>query len=168
MLSNYLQQGIFLEIEKGLANDAEFYDYVRANSAETPSDKQIQDALNSFLVDLPVYKLQMLLDLRKRFKVYLLSNTNHVMMPYIKATYFTRQGLRFEDYFDHAFLSYEMKMIKPDDEIFLKVLDDAGIKAEESLFIDDGPANVATADRLGFQTYQAKDLEDFRHIFEEL
>ena len=39
---------------------------------------------------------------------------------------------RVEDYFEHIFLSYEMKMAKPDEEIFRKVLDDAGLDPKET------------------------------------
>ena len=36
---------------------------------------------------------------------------------------FPYKTFRVEDYFEHIFLSYEMKMAKPDEEIFRKVLD---------------------------------------------
>ena len=168
MLSNYAGLGALGELEAGQITPAEFFDRVRLESGLPLTDAQITAALNEFLTGLPAYKLQMLLDLRKRFKVYLLSNTNAVMMPHIRATYFTQQGLTFDDYFDRAFLSYEMGSIKPGEEIFCRMMAEGGIRPEESLFIDDGPANIETAARLGFGTYLAKDGEDFRHIFDGL
>lgn len=168
LLSNYTQQGIFGELESGLIEPSEFYDFIRSEAGRQLTDGQIMDALNEFVVGLPVYKLQMLLDLRKRFNIYMLSNTSAVMMPDIKTRYFTQQGLTFDDYFDKAFLSYEMGSIKPDPAIFRVMLDRSDIVPEESLFLDDGPANTAAAEKFGFHTYLTKPHEDYRHIFTEL
>jgi putative hydrolase of the HAD superfamily len=44
-------------------------------------------------------------------------------------------------------------MRKPDLKIYEFVLNDAGINAAETLFIDDLPENVAAANCLGFQTH---------------
>ncbi|MBQ5802767.1 MAG: HAD-IA family hydrolase [Bacteroidales bacterium] len=59
-----------------------------------------------------------------------------------------KSGLLFTD----IFLSFRMKLSKPGKEIFLKVLEEAGIEPQESLFIDDAPANIETAAQLGFKT----------------
>ncbi len=168
MLNNYSQTGIFGDLERGRVSPAAFYDHIRRETGRDLTDADIARTLNSFIVGMPVYKLQMLLDLRNRFRIYMLSNTNAVMMPHIRETYFTLQGLTMDDYFDRAFLSYEMGEIKPAESIFLDMAEQGGMLPAESLFIDDGPANVETAARLGFHTYLAADHEDFRHIFEKL
>ncbi len=168
MLDHYAQTGILGALESGHASPAEFFDYVRAQSRRNTSDGEITDALNAFVVDLPVYKLQMLSDLRPRFGIFMLSNTNAVMMPDIRARYFTQQGRTLDDYFDRTFLSYEMGSIKPDPEIFMQMVRQSGIDPAESLFIDDGPRNIEVAAQLGFHTYMPRPQEDFRHIFEAL
>jgi putative hydrolase of the HAD superfamily len=66
---------------------------------------------------------------------------------------FAKHGKTIYDYFDKCYLSYEMKMAKPDVEIFEAVLQDAYLKPEECLFLDDGIKNIETASRLGIQTY---------------
>ena len=70
---------------------------------------------------------------------------------------------RAEDFFEHIYLSYEMKMAKPDADIFQKVLDETGILPNETLFIDDSEANCRTAEALGISTYTPKAHEDWRH-----
>lgn len=70
--------------------------------------------------------------------------------------------------FDRIFLSYEMKLHKPDEAIFRAMLREGGFEARETLFIDDSSANVETARRLGFETLLAKPEEDFRSVFEEI
>ncbi len=166
MLDHYAQMGILGDLEAGIATPAQFYDHVRRESKRPLTDEQITSALNSFITGLPVYKLQMLRDLASKYRIYMLSNTNAVMMPYIQEQYFTQlPGLSFDDYFTRAFLSYEMGCIKPAPEIFHKMIRAAEFNPLECMFIDDGEANVEVAARLGFHTYKPAPCEDFRNIF---
>lgn len=73
------------------------------------------------------------------------------------------QGFPCGGLFEHIYLSYEMKMAKPDADIFQKVLDETGILPNETLFIDDSEANCRTAEVLGISTYTPKAHEDWRH-----
>ncbi|MBR1668446.1 MAG: HAD-IA family hydrolase [Bacteroidaceae bacterium] len=85
----------------------------------------------------------------------MLSNTNDAHWQDIKARCFGGQE-NVDKYFDHVFLSQEMHLAKPNDEIFLEVLRQIGAKAEECLFIDDSTANVEAASALGFHTMKAE------------
>lgn len=60
----------------------------------------------------------------------------------------------FLERFAHIYVSGELRMIKPDDDIFEHVLEDTGLAAASVLFIDDSAANIRTADRLGFVTHR--------------
>lgn len=167
LLNVYGQQGLFREHEKGMIDDATFRQGVR-DLAQLPqlTDAAIDEAWNSFLVGIPTYKLEALLELRKDYMVYLLSNTNSIHWEWSKANAFPMKSFRVEDYFEKIYLSYEMKMVKPDACIFEKVLSDAGIAAEETLFLDDSAENCAAARQLHIQTYTPKAHEDWRHLFE--
>ncbi|MBE6656061.1 MAG: HAD family phosphatase [Ruminococcaceae bacterium] len=55
--------------------------------------------------------------------------------------------------FDGLVFSGPLHMIKPDARIFHYLLDTYGLKADECLFIDDSPKNIAGAQKLGIQTY---------------
>ncbi len=57
--------------------------------------------------------------------------------------------LGYADLFDGAALSYEVGARKPDQRFFERLLDVCGCAAEEVLFIDDSPANVAAAASVG-------------------
>ena len=104
-----------------------------------------------------------LLELRKKYVVYLLSNTNEIHWQWSCLHAFRYKAFRAEDFFEHIYLSYEMKMAKPDADIFQKVLDETGILPNETLFIDDSEANCRTAEALGISTYTPKAHEDWRH-----
>lgn len=165
MLNTYRQKGVFKELEMGTVSPQDLYKYIEGIVGRAIEPEKIDQALYAFLVDLPVYKLQMLLDLRKDYKVFMLSNTNAIMMPFMEQTFFKQQGLSIGNYFDRLFLSYEMGMLKPDAEIFETLLSQAGIEAHETLFVDDAEPNIESALSLGFRTYLPAQREDFRHIF---
>ena len=146
--------------------DEEDRERIRRAIGKPVSDEAIDAAWNSFLDGIPAYKLAFLLDLRKRYRLYLLSNTNAIHWEYACTHEFNKEGHRVEDYFDRIFLSYRMKMIKPDAGIFQAVLQETGILPAETLFIDDAEANCRTAQSLGIRTYTPQAHEDWRHLFQ--
>lgn len=164
-LDLYHQQDFFQQYEKGLISSADFRNVIREKIGKDVDDARIDAAWNSFLVSIPTYKLDLLLALRKDYVVYLLSNTNEIHWKWSCEYAFPYKTFRVEDYFEHIFLSYEMKMAKPGEEIFRKVLDDAGLDPKETFFIDDSEANCMTARSLGISTYVPKAGEDWSHLF---
>lgn len=56
------------------------------------------------------------------------------------------------DRFDGIVVSGEVKMMKPEPEIFRHLLEKFTLQAPDCLFIDDMPYNTAAAEDLGFQT----------------
>lgn len=165
VLDIYHQQDFFQKYEKGLITSAEFRDVIREKIGKPVTDAQIDDAWNSFLVSIPAAKLDLLLNLRKDYVVYLLSNTNEIHWQWSCQHAFPYKTFRVENYFEHIYLSYEMNMAKPDAEIFQKVLDDTGIIPAETLFIDDSAANCRAAEALGITTYTPIAGEDWSHLF---
>ncbi len=167
-ISPYRQSGVFLQLEEGTVTPQAIYDLVDREVGHHIDEREIDAAWCSFLVDIPDYKLDMLLDLRNQgYRVFLLSNTNTIMFEWMKANIFTKQGLTVDDYFERLFLSYEMKLTKPSEAIFRTMLAQGKMLPGETLLIDDGTANVEAASRLGLQTYLAHQNEDFRPIFTE-
>jgi 2-haloacid dehalogenase len=61
-----------------------------------------------------------------------------------------RERFEFLEWFDGVLVSGEERMIKPDPAIFRLLLDRFGLDPGAAFYIDDSPANVAAADRLGF------------------
>jgi len=152
------QDGLLMQQEKGLITPAEFRDGVRKMIGKAVSE-------NSFLVDIPTQKLDLLLKLREKYVVYLLSNTNQIHWEWTCAHLFPYRTFKVEDYFEKTYLSFEMKMAKPEPEIFKAIIEDAGIEPKETLFIDDSEMNCKTAQNLGISTYTAKVGEDWSHLF---
>lgn len=81
-------------------------------------------------------------------KLYLLSNINVVAWQYYKDLPIFHEGL-----FDDLFLSYRMRLMKPNPRIFQTCLDRAKAQARQSIFIDDMSENVESAGKLGMNTW---------------
>ena len=62
-----------------------------------------------------------------------------------------RENLPYDELFDAQFYSCEIGLAKPDPAYFTYVLDALGVRPEDALFMDDTPANVEAAARLGLR-----------------
>jgi putative hydrolase of the HAD superfamily len=167
-LSNFGQSGFFLQFEKGQIGVEKFREEIRKLTSNTLSDSQIDDAWCSFLCDIPSEKLKMLEQLKKKYRLLLLSNTNPLHIEISAANEFSKTGKTMSDYFDKCYFSYEMKMAKPDEEIFQALLDNEQVSANECLFLDDGQKNIDQAAKLGIQTYLVKEKEDLSWLASSL
>ena len=165
-LGEFRQEGIFLELEEGKITKEEFYTELRKLAGKDISDEDIDSGWMAFLTGIPEYKFQLLKDLRKEYNVYLLSNTNPVIMGWADSDKFSPTGEPISAFFDKMFFSYKLGYTKPEKESFEIVLKEAGIKAEETLFLDDGQSNLDVAAKLGFKTYLVDQNEDLRKVFE--
>jgi len=165
LMDPFEQEGIFMQLEKGVITPDEFRDRIRQELGAALSDQQIDDAWNSMLVDFPSYKLDLLLELRKRYKLYLLSNTSKIHWQWCLKNGFSYNGHTEKDFFDGIFLSFEMHKTKPNPNIFQEVLNESDIIPGETFFIDDSPVNCETAEILGISTYTPKPGEDWSHLF---
>lgn len=152
LIDPYTQRGPFLALEEGAIDVATFRDEIRRMIPVDVTDRQLDDAFNAFLIGIPERRLHDLIDLRRRYRVYLLSNTNPLMWNSKIAAEFRKQGHDIGFYFDGVVTSFEAKCVKPDPRIFQKVVDDFGILPAETLFFDDSKANIDAAGRLGFKT----------------
>ncbi|MDR1503637.1 MAG: HAD family phosphatase [Prevotella sp.] len=165
-LGEFRQKGIFLEYEEGKINREDFVtEFRKLSNNPGVTAEQIDHAWLGFLVDIPEYKYQLLKDLRKKYKVYLLSNTNPSVMGWAMTHEFSPEGLPINVFFDKCYLSYEIGHAKPDREIFDFIIADSKMDPAETLFFDDGKANVEIGEKLGFQTYLTDQDEDLRKVF---
>jgi epoxide hydrolase-like predicted phosphatase len=82
--------------------------------------------------------------LRRKLKVGLISNAWSGLRPWIISK-------KFEDAFDAMTISAEAGVMKPDARIYQIALEKLGVKASESVFLDDFAENVAGARAVGMQ-----------------
>jgi glucose-1-phosphatase len=129
------------------------------------SDIEIDQAWNMMIGPMPSFHLPLLRSVKKQYRTFLLSNTNAIHIEYFYHYLNGTYGYNaLNDMFDKVYYSHEIGLRKPSQEAFEKVLEDAGIKAHETLFIDDLMANVEGARKAGLWAYHL-DNECIRDIF---
>lgn len=150
-LGDYGQKGAFKLLEEGALTPDEFRAEIMKSCPVGTTGSQIDDAFNQFLVGIPAYRLEALAGLRRRFGVYLLSNTNKIMWDSRIAEEFRKiPGREMDSYFDGTVTSFEARALKPSAEIFGYAVRTLGIVPEETLFLDDSQENIRAAVALGF------------------
>ena len=165
-LQAFDREGIFQKFELGEISADEFRASIRENSNVSLTDEEVDSLWNLMLLEIPREKLELILDLRSKYMVYLLSNTNSIHWDYVCKNAFNYHGFRMDDYFEETFLSYEMHLAKPDKAIFEKMLIDANLLPEETLFIDDLEANCKAAEEVGIHAHHYHIGDDLSKIFE--
>ncbi|MDE5687442.1 MAG: HAD family phosphatase [Paramuribaculum sp.] len=151
-LGEYVQQGPFGDLESGKIDAPEFRAELRKYLPAGVSDNAIDSAFSDFLIGIPLKRLDALTALKERYNIYILSNTNPIMWDGRIAQEFAKQGKDITAYTNGAITSFEVKCMKPDVRIFTEALTKFGIKAEETVFLDDSKANADAAAQLGFDT----------------
>ncbi len=160
---------VFDRFEMGLISEAEFLETLQRASKRPISQSTILDVWNSMLLQQPKHRLDMLLELRKKYQVLLLSNTNETHIRWVHAHMLRDLGIAdFETtYFDHAYYSHDVLMRKPNADIFEFVLADANILPQETLFIDDNADNIAMAASLGIHTLHHNPENDIVAVLQQ-
>ncbi|WP_285009076.1 HAD family hydrolase [Pedobacter faecalis] len=146
---------IFNDLETAAISPAQFRDAIRtATGNQQLTDGQINDAWNSLLIGVPSKHVHdTLLRAKERYRTFLLSNTNEIhynwITDHLKNKYEMTGN---ESLFERVYYSQQMFLRKPDIAIFDRVLQENGLKPEETLFIDDSPQHLEGARKAGLRT----------------
>ena len=149
----------------GLSTDA-FIDYYH-NRFIHLSIPQIVDLWNSIIIDFPMYRFEFIEDLATRgnYKLILLSNTNEIHIAYVKQIF--AQFESFKNCFEYFYLSHEIKLRKPNLDIYQYVMQHSKTNPKNCLFIDDTKENTDAAIRLGFHTWNIDETkQDVIELFD--
>jgi len=143
---------IIKNLEKGKLTEDEFLNMVKSH-------------LNSKIDKITIAKIfseifwenseltKLLPELRKNYKLFLLSNTNIIHRK------FGWDHYNFLKNFDKLFLSYEVGFAKPEEEIYQLVIHSIDLNPSEVLYIDDIEEYVNAAKNLGWNAVQFKSNE---------
>ncbi|WP_427875002.1 HAD family hydrolase [Flavobacterium sp. MMS24-S5] len=117
------------------------------------SKEDILRAWNAVLADFPFYRLEFLQELSKKYRLFLLSNTDSIHIN----TFEEKSGISFyKDFyacFEKVYFSFDIGMRKPDPKIYQFVLDQNNLVAANTLFVDDKTENTDSAASLGIKVW---------------
>lgn len=129
------------------------------------SVEQVNNLISTLCGNIPASRLELLTKLRKRYKVYLLSNINdYLWNECVKKM--NSLGYAVDDCFDEVFLSYKMGVAKPNPEIYNKMRLATGLVPENTIYFDDNQANYAAGRDLHYQSIHVREncLEDYLDV----
>ena len=155
---------IFYDFEIGKVSPIEFIEKLKSMSALTPSDNDIKDAWNAMILDMPKEKIRFLMQLKREYNIFLLSNTNSIHQEKFIYEVNRKNNIFFNDLFVKAYYSHEIGLRKPSNEVFYFLLRENNLKADETLFVDDSMENIKSAEAIGIKgsLYSGGSLE--KHI----
>lgn len=142
---------LFYNLEQGSSSPEAFRDNVRRMIVNQNGDSEIDKAWTAMILDIPADRVRYLEKLKTSYRIFLLSNTNEIHRMKFHRDFEADFGYSFYDLFEHNFYSHEMGMRKPNLEIYLQALNEAGLIPEETLFIDDMKENIEAARTLGMK-----------------
>ena len=158
------QTHIFNLIETGEITAEQFLSELQ-KLTDNATIKEVKDAWNSMLLDLPESRLDLLRFLKSKYKLFLLSNTNAIHINAIKNHLGETKWKSFCNLFDKMYLSHEIGVRKPNIEAFQFILKQQKLNPNEVLFIDDSPQHIEGAKKLGIICYHLKDGECITTLF---
>jgi putative hydrolase of the HAD superfamily len=162
----FMAEPFFLDYEKGLIGDAAFRDAVRDVLEIDVTDAEIDAAWNAMLLDIPPAKLNLLRALAADFRLFLLSNTNEIHLRCFQQQVQQLTGFpSLAPFFEKTYYSHYLRLRKPDVEIYEFVLQDAGIPAHATMFLDDNVHNLRGAQQIGIQTFHVHHPDTIFELF---
>ncbi len=157
---------VIRKFERGILTPEVFRDKVRAEAGINFTDQQIDDAWNALLFDIPAERIEVIEEVKKNYKILLLSNSNEIHYDLYVRDLQLRFGYReFDELFDKAYFSFDLHLSKPDIEIYEFIMYQHKLNPAETLFIDDNIDNINTAKSLGWKTFHLESPNRIRDIF---
>lgn len=160
------QTGIFDLYEEGKISSNHFINKILEWMPQGTEPNKVVHAWNAMIKEIPADNLSLLQDLREKYQVIALSNTNDLHVDYFLGK-LKKHGaeLQMTDFFHHVYYSSDIGMRKPHVATFQHICDLHQLNKQKTLFIDDTIRHIEGAKECGLNTlhftkgaYQLKDL----------
>ena len=161
------QLNIFNQLETGHISKQNFILEIQ-KFVPKASASQIINAWNSILQDLPNERLEILKNIKDKFSIFLLSNTNTIHIEKIIDKLGKKKYAEFYNLFDKVYYSHEIKLRKPNADIFKLVIKENCLSIKNTLFIDDSIQHIESAKKIGLKTYHLDRNETLESIFPDI
>jgi putative hydrolase of the HAD superfamily len=147
---------ILQQYEMGLVSTDKFLTFFEERLSV--SQDKLKRAWNSILLDFPKERLRFIQNLSKskKYRLFLLSNTNDLHISWIQQNWGMEQYNAFKICFEQFYLSHEINLRKPNNNIYEFVLTMNKLAPKETLFIDDTKKNTDAAKALGIHIWNLK------------
>jgi len=160
-VQKFLRQPIFKQYCQGAFTPKLFYEQLRTMFNIDMSFEEFKIQWCSIFSPMPGMH-ELVERLSKKYRLGLLSDTDPLHWEFITKNY---ELIKF---FKHPVLSFQVKMTKPDKEIFKLAAKSVDCLPEDCIFIDDLPGNVAGAESIGMKGIKFISAEKLKTDLSEL
>ena len=161
------QLNIFNQLETGHISKQNFILEIQ-KIVPKASASQIINAWNAILQDLPNERLEILKNIKDKFSIFLLSNTNSIHIEKIIDKLGEKKYEEFYNLFEKVYYSHEVKLRKPNSDIFKLVIKENCLSIKNTLFIDDSIQHIESAKKIGLKTYHLDGNKTLESIFPDI
>lgn len=166
----YPEGDLFIDYEVGRISEKTFFDTLQATAEHPLSIRTLMEAWNAMLLTINPERFTLLLRLKKKYNVFLLSNTNATHVNFVDGYLQTVHGFSIQEfntrYFHRVYYSHLIGLRKPNRNIYDFVVQDASIIPSETLFIDDNSDNIKGVVEAGWHGYLHSIGEEIVEVLE--
>ncbi|MCB0804612.1 MAG: HAD family phosphatase [Bacteroidales bacterium] len=159
------QSPIFQQLEKGEISAGEFRSKLIQLANLQISDIKLDETWNAIILDFPPQRIELLQELKSKYRLLLLSNTNIIHYDHYMDMFTKKFGFDFNGLFDEVYWSFQIGMRKPDPDPYLHIINDKKLDPNQMLFIDDTFANIKIARQLGIHAHFLEQGMDVNELF---
>jgi glucose-1-phosphatase len=164
----YAEHQFVREYEGGRITTEQFRKKLRGFLRPSVKDEEIDAAWNAILLAYPPEKFELLKQLKKRYHVLALSNTNELHVKKFNQAAMDLFGEPFANFFHRVYYSHIIRLQKPGTEIYKLVLQKENLNPDDTFFVDDKIENVEAAKSVGIHAFQLKDRDKLKELLTEL
>ena len=146
----------FLDLMRGDLSEEEYLEELLQGTNWNLSLEQLKIAIRQNLNQPVPGTMEIVKELKGKYQLILLSDHAREWMEYIE------ENNKDLNIFDQKIFSYDIGAVKSDEQTFKTVLEQAGIVADETLFIDDYEKNVKNAEKVGIHGIVFENAEQLR------
>jgi glucose-1-phosphatase len=141
----------FSDHESGRISDEEFLQEIKNLLSNDVADEAVIDAWNALLLRFPPERIELLKELKNRYRLFLFSNTNAIHREKFSEIYRKSFPGELDDHFEKAYYSHVLRQRKPDPGGYEQIIKENGLDPKQTLFVDDALMNVEGAIRAGLK-----------------
>jgi putative hydrolase of the HAD superfamily len=148
-----------LPFEKGLLSGPQFYEQFKTKFSSRLSYKEFVDVWCKIFFPNPEM-VELLKHLKDRYPLYLVSNINHLHFEYL---YSQHPGIF--SLFEDLILSFKVKSVKPEREIYEALRQTSGVAPRDIIYIDDRKELITAASSFGLTCIH---FQGYHHLLRDL
>ncbi|HIP31710.1 MAG TPA: HAD family phosphatase [Crocinitomicaceae bacterium] len=166
MYSQAAQSNLFNDIETGQITPSYFVNSLLEFLPKGTSKIQVINAWNAMIKNVPRCSIHLIESLQKKgYQLFLLSNTNQLHIDIADREWNKVSHLTIQSMFDAVYYSHEIKMRKPNREIFEFVCNQNQLTPSKTLFVDDSIQHIEGARKIGLKTIHLEKMADLQVLF---